>query len=162
MEISVFIQNLAKYNEGSIVGDWVTLPVSDEELRAVTKKILGDDEELEIADYSLEGISLEDVHNYTLTDLNELAALLEDLDEETDLPKVRYLLQVGENLVDALDSYEDVQFYQEDSLSDLAYQFYKDGSYTAEDLAPYVDWDSFGDSLSNEGWTEVEGGVCKS
>lgn len=30
--INIYLTNLGKYNEGELVGEWVELPVSDEEL----------------------------------------------------------------------------------------------------------------------------------
>ena len=31
--INIFITNLGKYNEGELIGEWVTLPISEEELK---------------------------------------------------------------------------------------------------------------------------------
>ena len=35
MEIKGFITNLGKYNEGQLVGEWVTFPIDDDELAEV-------------------------------------------------------------------------------------------------------------------------------
>ena len=34
-ELQAFVTNLGKYNEGELVGEWVSFPVTPEELRAV-------------------------------------------------------------------------------------------------------------------------------
>lgn len=37
--ISGYITNLGKYNEGELIGEWVTFPISDEELEEVLERI---------------------------------------------------------------------------------------------------------------------------
>ena len=37
--MNIYLTNLGKYNEGELVGEWVKLPVSDEELQEVFKRI---------------------------------------------------------------------------------------------------------------------------
>lgn len=39
--MKVWIGNLGKYNEGEIVGDWLTLPVYKDELDNFLREILG-------------------------------------------------------------------------------------------------------------------------
>ena len=39
--IRIFITNLAQYNAGNLVGKWVSLPLSEDELWAEIKEILG-------------------------------------------------------------------------------------------------------------------------
>lgn len=51
MKISVYLANLAKYNEGKLVGRWVTLPMERHELEQCIRDVLGDDEEYAIHDY---------------------------------------------------------------------------------------------------------------
>ena len=37
--MKIFLTNLGKYNEGELIGEWVELPVSQEELQEVFKHI---------------------------------------------------------------------------------------------------------------------------
>lgn len=37
--LKIFLTNLGKYNEGELVGEWISLPVSEEELEAVKERI---------------------------------------------------------------------------------------------------------------------------
>lgn len=37
--INVYITNLGKYNEGCLVGKWLKLPATDEEIEEVLKEI---------------------------------------------------------------------------------------------------------------------------
>ena len=39
MEIKGFITNLGKYNEGELIGKWITFPIDDEELKEVLEEI---------------------------------------------------------------------------------------------------------------------------
>ena len=51
MEIQIWVGNLAKYNEGELVGEWILLPLETEDLHERIEKILGDDEEWYIGDH---------------------------------------------------------------------------------------------------------------
>ena len=35
MMMNIYLTNLGKYNEGELVGEWVQLPISNEELQEV-------------------------------------------------------------------------------------------------------------------------------
>ena len=51
--MNIYLTNLGKYNEGQLIGEWVELPVSNEELQKVFERI-GINEEYEeyfITDY---------------------------------------------------------------------------------------------------------------
>lgn len=53
--LSVYVENLRKYNEGQLQGGWLKLPVSDEKLHAFLKDVVGIDENHEeffITDYN--------------------------------------------------------------------------------------------------------------
>ena len=39
MELKAFVTNLGKYNEGELVGKWVTFPIDEEEERELMKDI---------------------------------------------------------------------------------------------------------------------------
>ena len=45
--INVYITNLGKYNEGHLIGKWLELPASNEEIEKVLKEIGIDGEEYE-------------------------------------------------------------------------------------------------------------------
>ena len=84
LEIKGFITNLGKYNEGDLVGEWVTFPVSDEELAEVLQRI-GINEQYEeffFTDWeSAFRIDLDEYEN--IETVNELAEQLENWDEDT-------------------------------------------------------------------------------
>ena len=82
MMMNIYLTNLGKYNEGELVGEWVKLPVSDEELQKVFERI-GINEEYEeyfITDYECDFYEIGEYEN--IDTLNEIAEKIDDLDEE--------------------------------------------------------------------------------
>ena len=79
--IKIFLANLGKYNEGEIVGEWVDLPVTDEELEAVKERIGINErcEETDILDYESDCTELE-VTRFDIETLNEFERLIEEYD----------------------------------------------------------------------------------
>lgn len=89
--ISIFLTNLGKYNEGDLVGEWVALPTTKENLSQVMKRIgIGSKDEFGqpyeewfISDYDCHvGDLAKCLGEYeNLNELNYLAAKIEDLCE---------------------------------------------------------------------------------
>lgn len=48
--IQVFLTNLKEYNNYRLIGDWITLPMDEDELKAKFEELIGDDEYF-ITDY---------------------------------------------------------------------------------------------------------------
>ena len=89
----ICIQDLAAYNNGFLVFEWVKLPVSEEELNEAIKSVLakgeelckdGVHEEIMLADYESDIIEIGEWSNPFK--INEICEELEDLDD-TDLKK---------------------------------------------------------------------------
>lgn len=84
LELRGYITNLGKYNEGFLIGEWVTFPIDEEEQKAVFERIgiNAEYEEYFFTDYESE-LEL-DLHEYTsINTLNEIAEKLQEWDEET-------------------------------------------------------------------------------
>ena len=80
--MNIYLTNLGKYNEGQLIGEWVELPVSNEELQKVFERI-GINEEYEeyfIADYECGFYEVGEYEN--IDTLNGIAERIEELDEE--------------------------------------------------------------------------------
>ena len=82
--LRIFYENLGLYNEGIISGEWIDLPVSDEELEAVRNRTGYDEthEEYFIADFETDADGLTVGEYDDIDELNELAELI---DEDPDI-----------------------------------------------------------------------------
>jgi uncharacterized FlaG/YvyC family protein len=132
--LKVYITDLAAYNQGFLVGEWVSLPLDKEELDAKVSEILKkgslecgfneEHEEFFITDFEFEETKLFDVGEYeNLDELNEKCEQLADLSEE-DQKKFSYLIDyVGFSFEDALERYEDVSIYENSTLEQIAEDF---------------------------------------
>lgn len=86
MEVKAYITNLGKYNEGFLIGDWVTFPITIENYRDVMKRIGINRwyEEWFITDYDIDISGVSDLlgEYEDLEKLNYLAERLSELDSE--------------------------------------------------------------------------------
>jgi hypothetical protein len=77
--MEIYLTNLGKYNEGYLVGEWVHLPISYDDLRGVLDRI-GINKEYEeffITDYECDYIK---IHEFdSLSSLNMIAEKMENL-----------------------------------------------------------------------------------
>jgi len=157
--ISVFITNLAKYNEGYLIGDWVSLPLPEDELDEIISEILGDDEEYFITDYKTE-IPIK-VHEYeNVYRLNKLADELDCLDEH-EQKKVKAILEWGayRKLEDAINNVDNFILYEDiEDECDLAWyildEIYTDVPYNIKN---YIDVKRFGRDLAMNGYISEYG-----
>lgn len=177
--LKIYVANLGKYNEGRLVGKWLTLPASEAELEKlyVDIKVAHYDESGEYIPYYEEnGIMYEEVaiHDYEtdITDLkineyedidalNELAKEIETLDEYD-----RYILNAiidarGEDLKSALDHIGEATFYPGYTLEQVAEELVDDGCFgeIPESIACYIDYEAIARDLSMDNYYEVSNGV---
>lgn len=172
--ISIYIANLGKYNEGYLVGEWIDLPVTEEEFEALFvrikvghyeegKYVAGYEEggsfyeEVAIHDYDSElfGLSIGEYDN--IQNLNELAEEL----ESKDLEFVEAIVEAtGCDLEDAIGrQYEDAIFYKGQDLVDVAYDIIEECYDLPEFAKRYFDYEAFARDLSFDGYHEVKNGV---
>ncbi|WP_392558892.1 antirestriction protein ArdA [Orbus mooreae] len=166
--LSVFITNLGKYNEGELVGEWVSLPTTRDEIKACFKRIGVDGvkyEEYFLTDYesALERVTAY-IEEYTsLDELNYLACQLETL-SSSELEHYQAIVEMGDisslkaliNLVGQLDCYQYLSDIHNEY--DLGYYWIEEsGCYdisTLGNLANYLDYDKLGRDIALE-----QGGV---
>lgn len=152
MTIKLWIGSLAAYNEGTLRGDWLTLPMPEVELRAALAKL---GEEYFIADHEAPaGL----VGEYS--DPFELNSLADELNEY-DIARVAYICNQGYSLSDARGRYEDVIFYEGATLRDVAEQLVDDGCFgdIPDTIASYIDYDAIARDLRYDGYDECSDGV---
>ncbi len=172
--IRIYIANLGKYNEGELVGEWIDLPATEEELEElfVRIKVAHYDEDGEYVPYYEEdGIIYEEVaiHDYETTisglnigewdnidELNELAESLEDADIEI----IEAIIEAtGCDLQEAIDKQDDVTFYGNMSLLDVAYEIVEECYDLPEIAQRYFDYEAFARDLGFDGYCETSNGV---
>jgi hypothetical protein len=158
MNTKIYLTNLVKYNEGRLVGKWISLPLTEETLTKELNEVLGSDEEYFITDYEAAFA----IHEYeNLNELNEFVTQLYEL-EEYDQQKILYLIDVIEcPRVEALEKYEDVVFYPDMTMEDVAYELTEEGIFGefSDAIKGYIDYQKLARDLSLDGYHETENGV---
>lgn len=158
MTMKIFLTNLGKYNEGELIGEWLELPVSEEEIEETLEKI-GINEEYEeyfITDYETDVEGLEIGEYDSLEELNELAETIENMDD-TEEKVFSACLENGSSFEDALETVQngDYRIYSNCySMTDVAYEVVEECGYlenVPETVARYFDYESFGRDLDIEG-----------
>lgn len=154
--LNIFITNLGKYNEGELVGEWVKLPVSEEELETVFEciEINEEYEEYFITDYETDITGLKVGEYDSIEDLNELAETLEDLDEyEREI--VEAMISEDYDLEKALEKKDDCVIYHDcNDMSDVAEQYAEETGLLdniPENLRYYFDFETYGRDMKIEG-----------
>lgn len=158
MDTRIYLTNLAKYNEGRLVGKWVDLPLTDEDLTSRLHEVLGNDEEYFITDYE-SPIKIAEYED--LVELNNFVSQLEELDE-CDQQKTLYLIEVmGYSRQEALERYDDVIFYPDMTLEDVASELVEEGLFgsLSDTIKGYIDYEKLARDLSVDGYHETEDGT---
>ena len=155
--MKIYLTNLGKYNEGELIGEWVELPVSQEELQKVFERI-GINEEYEeyfITDYECDFYEVGEYEN--LDTLNEIAERIEELDKEESKVVKALMSELGYTLDEAIEKTNNGDYrmyYDCDSMTDIAYQVVEECGYlenVPDNVARYFDYESFGRDLGIEG-----------
>jgi len=155
LTIKIYLTNLAKYNAGRLVGKWVELPADD--LENHLKEILGNDEEYFITDYEAP-FEIDEYEN--IIKLNEFVEEFENL-EDHEKKIVCYLIDIGYKREEALESHEDVIFYENMTMKDLAYDRVDSGFYgdINPNLERFIDYDAIAREMDTEGYVETDDGI---
>lgn len=159
LEIKGFITNLGKYNEGELIGEWITFPIDEDDLDEVLERIGINEQYEEYFFTDWETNFDDDFGEYvSIDEVNEIAEKLNNWDEDTfnaacEIWRMSEVLEndPGDYILypDIKDDYDLGYYYVEDSgyydLSNLGY------------LANYIDYESFGRDIrieSSGGFTE--------
>ena len=173
--LKLFITDLHAYNNGFLVGEWVTLPLSGKELYLAIQSILSEGEylcqsdvtheEIFITDYEWMGQSIFNVGEYDSPwDVNDDLGKLSDLSPSKQ-KAVAFLL--GEQLTyevdDAIAKADDVIIHENQSLEDVAYVLMQE-CYEVDKLPPIIanniDYEGIARELDYDGtYWEIDGDV---
>lgn len=153
--LKIYLTNLGKYNEGELVGEWVELPATDEELEKVKERIGINKfyEEWFITDYETNfGFKVDEYAN--LDELNGMAETLDNL-SDTEIEIMEALTENGYDLEDALEVLDDVIYYSNcEDIEDVAYKYIEETGLlnnVPQEIARYFDYAAFGRDIETEG-----------
>lgn len=158
MEIKIYLTNLAEYNAGTLVGKWLELPLSDEELEKEMREVLGDDEEYFITDYEAP-FNIDEYEN--LSGLNEFAESVMDLEGNDQESLVFLISDMGFSKEEALEKYQDVVFYPGMTVEDVASELVEEGIFgdLNETIKSYIDYEKLARDLQIDGYYETPKGT---
>lgn len=163
--LRIFLTNLGKYNEGQLIGEWVELPCTNDELEAVKERIgISDEpdengncyEEWFITDYEsdIQGVKVGEYDD--LDELNELAEELDNLHIDQQ-QAIKAFLEDGSTFDEALEGVQNGNYriYSDcDDMTDVAMEIVEECNYlngVPENVARYFDYEAFGRDLDLEG-----------
>ena len=151
--MNIYLTNLAAYNSGKLIGEWLEMPFTEEEYAAVMNRI-GNPEETFITDYDSDmGVTVGEFDNVFA--LNDLVKESEGYDADL----IAAIIACGYSLKDALDMADDVIFYPGKELIDVAYELV-DECYDLPEIAQrYFDYEALARDLGLDGYYETEYGV---
>lgn len=153
--LKINVTNLKKYNEGALVGEWVSLP--HEGLEEVLNKISNNgNDELFISDYETDISNLKISEYDDILQLNEIAEEIDNLSDDEVIALQAYLEQYN----DIEQALEEVRqgnytiYYDCDDMSDVAYQVVNESGLldgVPETIKGYFDYEAYGRDIDIEG-----------
>lgn len=155
--INIFITNLGKYNEGELIGEWVTLPISEEELKKVCERIgINEDyEEYFITDYECDFMKIGEYES--ISSLNEIAEKISELYEKEKKVAKALISECNYTIDEAIEKVNNgdyIIYYDCNDITDVAYQVVEECGYlndVPDTVTRYFDYKSFGRDLGIEG-----------
>ena len=159
--LNIYIANLAEYNNGNLVGSWVSLPIDEDDFEDFLKTI-GNPEEIAIHDYEnnlgLDGLEIGEY--MSIKELNKLGERIECIE----LRKVNTFNALYEALGDfesALDCLEsgDYTFYEGMTMEEVAREYIEECFDIPSYLGNYIDYKAFAYDMRYNGYCETDYGV---
>lgn len=154
--LKINVTNLKKYNEGALVGEWVSLP--HEGLEEVLEKISNSGkDELFISDYETDINGLKVAEYEDILQLNEIAEEIEEMREDELIALQAYLEQYANDMEQALDEVRQGNYriyYNCDNMEDVAYQVVNDCGLldgVPEEVKIYFDYEACGRDMEING-----------
>ena len=166
--LNLFVNTWGNYNEnGADGGQWITLPMEEEELQEVLENIaaaMGDqDPEWAIHDYEWESdIELGDVHEMdSITEWNDRCQEACDLEEWETQEIAAAMEAYGYTFPEALERQQRGSFtlYAGMDLEEVAEELINECYDLPEFALRYFDYEAFARDLSYDGYTETKYGV---
>mgnify|MGYP005987751999 CR=1 FL=1 len=136
--LKIYITDLAAYNKGFLIGEWISLPINEDELSEAINKVLRggeaicaieygyeEHEEYFITDWEFEdGLELFEVEEHSNPYiLNKQLQLVEEHGAINSLKELSFLLTNGyaNDVEDALEKLDNVILHENQSMKDIAF-----------------------------------------
>ena len=164
VNFSVFVENGSVYRDGGMLGTWLNLPMTDDELESKFAEIdIAYHEDLVLnKDYVI--TDFENNIDYEVGDyepiglLNDLASRLENVQCMEWL--TAYMDETGESLDEAVDRYKNNSvWYDGMTLEEVAEEVADETENLSEFARRYFDYDAFANDLRIDGYVEYDSGV---
>lgn len=163
--LNIYLTNLGKYNEGELIGEWVSLPIGEEELNEVLDRIGISEEPDENGNYYEECFITDfendfgySVYEYeSIEELNEIAKDFESrLSAGATADIVKALIEEGGySIWEALNAADDCIIHADCwDLAGVAEKFYYETGLindVPEELRTYIDWEAVGRDMDLNG-----------
>ncbi len=172
-ETRIYIADLACYNNGILSGRWIDLP--SEDIAADVQMVLDSGTRDRIAAGVYDGVPSEEyaIHDSELPFavdeyddivlVNDKVRTLENL-SEYDQKKINYLTEwQGEDFSRSLELLDEVELYEDTTLTELAEQFVDEGYFGSipdSPLSSYINYEAIGRDLSFD-YVDVDGDLFR-
>ena len=161
--LSVYIANLEEYVKGNLVGDWISLPIEENDWKDFLKTI-GNPEEIAIHDYEnnlgLDGLKIGEY--MSIKELNELGGRIENIDP-SEVNTFNALYEAVGDFNTALDwlESEDYIFYENMTMEEVAREYIEECYDIPAGLENYIDYKAFARHMKYGDYCETAYGVVK-
>lgn len=169
--MEIYITDLAAYNNGHLIGEWVSLPMDEDDLNFKVAEILslgaevcGDTEHEEIFFTDNECDYMEIGEYGNIYHLNEIAAKMERMNDHFK-KMTKFLLSnnLVSNLNEAIEEVENVIIHENATMEDIAYEYVNE-CYDLDSLPSIIsnniDYKSIARDMEIEGsYFEVDGDI---
>ena len=154
----IYISNLSQYNQGRLIGQWLELPCTTEEIQNTLSRVHSLDEEYFITDS--EDIPFEVNDSDNPYEINKKAKAYHALGGSERLC-VDFLLSEGYEWLYSLGNRLDVVMYAGERLKDVAYSLVEEGCFgeIPESISNYIDHEAIARDLGHDGYVERAEGV---
>ncbi len=161
--LSIYIANLDEYVKGNLIGDWVSLPIEENDWKDFLKTI-GNPEEIAIHDYE-NNLGLDGLKIWKYMSIKELNELCERI-EGIDTCEVNIFNAIYEALGDfegALDCFESwgYTYYGDMSMEEVAQEYIEECYDIPEGLENYIDYKALARDMRYDSYYETDYGVIE-
>ena len=159
--LSVYIANLDEYVKGNLMGDWVSLPIEEDDFKDFLKTI-GNPEEIAIHDYEnnlgLDGLKIGEY--MSIKELNELGERIENIDT-CDVDALNALYEALGDFEEALDCLEseNYAFYGNMTMEEVAREYIESNYTIPKGIENYIDYKAIARDMRYDSYYETDCGI---